>query len=89
MIRRAGDDALALDVTVFIRNRDRLLAETSRFLAAILANPGTSAPLLNEHLSVDGTLFGGRAGRRATEVPALIEAKLGHCAACDSPGSVG
>ncbi len=52
-------DAPVWDVTVFTKNRDRLLAgDIARgFLAAILADPKVSPLLSDEHFSVDGTLI--------------------------------
>jgi transposase len=47
------------DVTVFTKNRDRLLEGdiASRFLRAILADPQVTRRLSNDHFSVDGTLI--------------------------------
>ena len=47
------------DVTVFTKNRDRLLeGDIARgFLAAILADPQVTPLLSTEHFSVDGTLI--------------------------------
>ncbi|HEX9966530.1 MAG TPA: IS5 family transposase [Solirubrobacterales bacterium] len=47
------------DHSVFSKNRDRLLAGdvASRFLAAVLAQPGVKHLLSSEHFSVDGTLI--------------------------------
>src|SRR5438270_9567990 len=52
-------DAPVWDVTVFTKNRDRLLeGDIARsFLAAILADPEVTALLSSEHFSVDGTLI--------------------------------
>jgi transposase len=52
-------DAPVWDVTVFTKNRDRLLeGDIARgFLAAILADPEVSPLLSSEHFSVDGTLI--------------------------------
>ncbi len=52
-------DAAVWDVTVFTKNRDRLLAgDIARgFLAAILADPQVEPLLSDEHFSVDGTLI--------------------------------
>jgi transposase len=52
-------DAPVWDVTVFTKNRDRLLAgDVARaFLAAILADPQVEPLLSDEHFSVDGTLI--------------------------------
>ena len=47
------------DVTVFTKNRDRLLegAIAAKFLRAVLARPKVKARLSDEHFSVDGTLI--------------------------------
>jgi RNase P/RNase MRP subunit p29 len=52
-------DAPVWDVTVFTKNRDRLLRGdvARRFLAAILVDPGVTPLLSSEHFSVDGTLI--------------------------------
>jgi transposase len=52
-------DAPVWDVTVFTKNRDRLLeGDIARgFLAAILADPRVVPLLSTEHFSVDGTLI--------------------------------
>jgi transposase len=52
-------DAPVWDVTVFTKNRDRLLAgDIARgFLAAILVDPQVKPLLSDEHFSVDGTLI--------------------------------
>ena len=52
-------DVPVWDVTVFTKNRDRLLAgDVARgFLAAILADPQVEPLLSDEHFSVDGTLI--------------------------------
>ncbi len=52
-------DAEVWDVTVFTKNRDRLLkGDIARaFLAAILADPQVKPLLSDEHFSVDGTLI--------------------------------
>ena len=52
-------DAPVWDVTVFTKNRDRLLeGDIARgFLAAILADPQVTPLLSSEHFSVDGTLI--------------------------------
>ena len=52
-------DAPVWDVTVFTKNRDRLLAgDIARsFLAAILIDPKVKPLLSDEHFSVDGTLI--------------------------------
>jgi transposase len=52
-------DAPVWDVTVFTKNRDRLLqGDIARaFLAAILADPAVTPLLSDEHFSVDGTLI--------------------------------
>src|ERR671916_637599 len=52
-------DALVWDVTVFTRNRERLLeGDIARgFLRAILVDPAVKQLLSTEHFSVDGTLI--------------------------------
>ena len=52
-------DAPVWDVTVFTKNRDRLLdGDVARaFLSAILSDPQVVPLLSNEHFSVDGTLI--------------------------------
>jgi transposase len=52
-------EAPVWDVTVFTKNRDRLLEGdiAHRFLRAILADPQVKRLLSNEHFSVDGTLI--------------------------------
>lgn len=51
-------DAVVWDVTVFTKNRDRLLeGDIAReFLLAVLADPQVEPLLSSEHFSVDGTL---------------------------------
>ena len=53
-------DVSVWDVTVFTKNRDRLLqGDIARgFLAAILVDPQVKSLLSSEHFSVDGTLIG-------------------------------
>ncbi len=52
-------DVPVWDVTVFTKNRDRLLEGdiACGFLAAILADPAVKPLLSTEHCSVDGTLI--------------------------------
>lgn len=52
-------DAPVWDVTVFTKNRDRLLEGdiAGKFLAALLAQPRVKTLLSDEHFSVDGTLI--------------------------------
>jgi len=52
-------DAAVWDVTVFTKNRERLLAGdvAAKFLAAVLGQPRVAALLSDEHFSVDGTLI--------------------------------
>ncbi len=52
-------DPSVWDVTVFTKNRDRLLEGdiARRFLAAILADPQVKSLLSDEHFSVDGTMI--------------------------------
>jgi transposase len=52
-------DAPVWDVTVFTKNRERLLSGdiAKRFLAAIVVDPQVKPLLSDEHFSVDGTLI--------------------------------
>jgi transposase len=52
-------DAPVWDVTVFTKNRERLLAGdvAARFMAAVLGQPRVKALLSDEHFTVDGTLI--------------------------------
>ena len=52
-------DAPVWDVTVFTKNRDRLLRGevAGKFFAAVLADPQVKPLLSSEHFSVDGTLI--------------------------------
>jgi transposase len=52
-------DAAVWDVTVFTKNRERLLAGdvAAQFLAAVLSQPRVRVLLSDEHFSVDGTLI--------------------------------
>jgi transposase len=52
-------DAAIWDVTVFTKNRDRLLAGdvAAKFMAAVLSQPRVRRLLSDEHFSVDGTLI--------------------------------
>jgi transposase len=52
-------DAPVWDVTVFTKNRDRLLEGevAAKFLAAIVADPQVAPLLSDEHFSVDGTMI--------------------------------
>jgi transposase len=54
-----GLDAAVWDVTVFTKNRDRLLEGeiAAKFLRAVLDQPKVKALLSDEHFSVDGTLI--------------------------------
>jgi transposase len=54
-----GVDEPVWDVTVFTKNRDRLLAGeiAAKFLRAVLDRPEVKALLSDEHFSVDGTLI--------------------------------
>jgi transposase len=54
-----GVDHPVWDVTVFTKNRDRLLdgAIAAKFLRAVLAQPEVETLLSDEHLSIDGTLI--------------------------------
>lgn len=52
-------DAPVWDVTVFTKNRERLLAGNIaiEFLTAVISDPAIKGLLSNEHFSVDGTLI--------------------------------
>lgn len=52
-------DAPIWDVTVFTKNRERLLAGdvAAKFLAAVMGQPRVKGLLSDEHFSVDGTLI--------------------------------
>jgi transposase len=52
-------DAAVWDVTVFTKNRERLLAGeiAAKFMAAVLSQPRIKKLLSDEHFSVDGTLI--------------------------------
>jgi transposase len=54
-----GVDDPVWDVTVFTKNRDRLLEGeiAAKFLRAVLAQPKVETLLSDEHFSVDGTLI--------------------------------
>src|SRR5262249_24077845 len=54
-----GVDDAVWDVTVFTKNRDRLLDGeiAAKFLRAVLDQPKVEALLSDEHFSVDGTLI--------------------------------
>ena len=54
-----GVDEPVWDVTVFTKNRDRLLDGeiAAKFFAAVLARPELEALLSDDHFSVDGTLI--------------------------------
>ena len=54
-----GVDDPVWDVTVFTKNRDRLLQGeiAAKFLRAVLAQPKVKAMLSDDHFSVDGTLI--------------------------------
>jgi transposase len=54
-----GIDDRVWDVTVFTKNRDRLLRGdiAARFLQAVLGQPEVKALLSDEHFTVDGTLI--------------------------------
>jgi transposase len=52
-------DAVVWDVTVFTKNRDRVIAGdiAAQFMAAVLNQEGVKALLSDDHFSVDGTLI--------------------------------
>lgn len=62
-------DAPVWDVTVFTKNRERLLAgEIAReFLLAVLADPQVKPLLSSEHFSVDGTLIAAWASMKSVQ----------------------
>ncbi len=68
-------DAAVWDVTVFTKNRDRLLAGevATAFFDQVLAQAWAQRPLSDEHFTVDGTLIEAWAGQkgftRETETP--------------------
>jgi transposase len=63
-------DAPIWDVTVFTKNRERLLAGdiAAKFLAALLGQPRVKALLSDEHFSVDGTLIEAWASMRGSSL---------------------
>ena len=63
-----GVDDAVWDVTVFTKNRDRLLdAEVAaKFMAAVLAHREIKPLLSNDHFSVDGTLIDAWASLKAS-----------------------
>jgi len=75
------------DVTVFTKNRDRLLEGeiAAKFLRAVLAQPKVKRLISSDHYSVDGTLieawaslksFRRRDGRTTTRTSRRISAGL-------------
>jgi hypothetical protein len=64
-----GVDDPIWDVTVFTKNRDRLLDGdiAAKFFRAVLGRPEVKALLSDEHFTVDGTLIG-RRSRATTKV---------------------
>jgi transposase len=60
-------DAPVWDVTVFTKNRERLLSGdiANRFLAAIVMDPQVKRLLSEEHFSVDGTLIDAWASQKS------------------------
>src|SRR5438128_8375919 len=52
-------DAVVWDVTVFTKNRERLIAGdiAAQFMAAVLNQEGVKTLLSDDHFSVDGTLI--------------------------------
>ena len=69
-----GVDDPVGDVTVFTKNRDRLLAGeiAAKFLRAVLAQPKVKALLSDEHVAVDGPLIQARR-RRLPAVPSGMD----------------
>jgi len=68
-------DAPVWDVTVFTKNRDRLLdGDVARlFLNTVLTNPGVKKLLSSEHFSVDGTLIEAWASMKSFQPASLSE----------------
>ena len=66
-----GVDDPVWDVTVFTKNRDRLLegAIAAKFFAAVLARPELETLLSDEHFSVDGTLIQAWASHQVVPPP--------------------
>lgn len=62
---------LSMDVTVFTKNRDRLLSGdvAAKFLSAVVAQARARKLLSDEHFSVDGTLLDARASMRRGHAP--------------------
>ncbi|MBL8697929.1 MAG: IS5 family transposase [Alphaproteobacteria bacterium] len=60
-------DAPVWEVTVFTKNRERLLAGdvAAKFMAAVLSQPRVKTLLSDEHFSVDGTLIDARASMKS------------------------
>jgi transposase len=87
-------DAPVWDVTVFTKNRERLLAGdiAQRFLAAVLSQPRVAALLSDEHFSVDGTLIEAWASMKSfkpTDGPKDGTAGPGDSGAGDDRGAGG
>ncbi len=57
LVCRAVDRRPGWDATVFCKNRDRLLAATSRPNSSPRAEPAAGASSVERHFSVDGTLI--------------------------------
>jgi transposase len=66
-----GIDDPVWDVTVFTKNRDRLLSGdiAAKFFQAVLGQPAVKALLSDEHFTVDGTLIGRRSGATSVVAP--------------------
>jgi transposase len=60
-------DAAVWDVTVFTKNRERLIEGeiATKFMAAVLRQPRITALLSDDHFSVDGTLIEAWAGMKS------------------------
>ena len=81
-------DAPVWDVTVFTKNRDRLLegAVATAFFEQVLAQAKTHRLLSDEHFTVDGTLIEAWAGQKSFKqkrVAAPVTVTVGGLAATD------
>ena len=76
-------DAPVWDVTVFTKNRERLLAGNvaATFLATVLGQPKVKALLSDEHFSVDGTLIEAWASVKSFRPKSLPPRRRGTAAA--------
>lgn len=84
-------DAPIWDVTVFTKNRDRLLGGdiAARFMAAVLRQPRIKSLLSQDHFSVDGTLIDAWASMKSFTPKAGGESKDGPDDDQEGGGSAG